>query len=166
MTLRSVSAVNGTGTLAHFLDDLRAAEAASARVFGAWVEVCALDGLRGGLRAITEREAAHAELLAARLVELGGACVAAVSERALTAALHRYGAPGVADEEKLRLVLARYPEDRTATRTLDAVVAGLEDDPETRELLRLVAQGEVASIGWLRAYRDGLAVVARPPGAA
>src|SRR6266516_2573164 len=50
-----------------FLDDLRAAEAASAEVLAAWIAVCALDGLRGGLRVIAEREAAHAELLAERL---------------------------------------------------------------------------------------------------
>ena len=54
-----------------FLDDLHAAEAASAEVLAAWIAVCALDGLRGGLRVIAEREAAHAELLAERLGEMG-----------------------------------------------------------------------------------------------
>src|SRR5262249_42498283 len=63
-----------------FLDALRAAEAAGAEVLAAWIGVCELDGLRGGLRAIAEREAAHAELLAERLAELGLPCTAALAQ--------------------------------------------------------------------------------------
>jgi len=32
----------------------------------------------------------------------------------------------------------------------------LDGDPETRELLRLVAEGEVATIAWFRAYQRAL----------
>src|SRR5262249_38394534 len=45
-----------------FIDALRAAEAASAEVFGAWQVACTLAGLRGGLETIAEREATHAAL--------------------------------------------------------------------------------------------------------
>ncbi len=95
--------------------------------------------------------------------ELGGQAAAAVSERALAAALARFGDAGGSDEEKLRLVLARYPEERSPTHALDAVVAELHHDPETRELLRLIAYGEAATIGWLRAYHAGLAAHGAPP---
>src|SRR2546427_12132080 len=71
---------NGREAVLRFLDDLRAAEMAGAEVLAAWIAVCGLDGLRGGLRAIGEREAAHAELLEERVRELGGMCTAAVAE--------------------------------------------------------------------------------------
>lgn len=136
-----------------FLDGLRAAEAASAEVLRAWVEVCGADGLRGGLRVIAEREAAHAELLAERLHELGAPCVATLAEPVRAAALQRFGSPTVPDHEKLALVLARYPVDEVATRPITAMVEQLDYDLETRELLRLVAEGEGATFAWLRAYR-------------
>jgi len=90
-----------------FLDDLRAAEGAAAEVLGAWIAVCRLDGLRGALRAIAEREAAHAELLADRLREIGAPCDASLDERVRAGALARFGSRTVPDEEKLALVVAR-----------------------------------------------------------
>ena len=66
--------------VAAFLDALRAAESAGADVLNAWVTVCTLDELRGGLRAIAEREAVHAELIAGRLRDLGAPCTATVNE--------------------------------------------------------------------------------------
>ncbi len=146
---------------ARFLDSLRAAEAASAEVIEAWSAVCALDGLRGGLRAIAEREAGHAELIEERLRELGEPCTAVLQEPVRSAALARFGSPAVTDEEKLTLFLSRYPDAAAATRPFTAMIERLQDDTATRELLHLVADGEVATLGWLRAYHAGLA---RPAG--
>jgi len=140
-----------------FLDDLRAAEAAAAEVLGAWIAVCRLDGLRGGLRAIAEREAAHAELLAERLREMGAPCSATLDEGVRSEALSRFGAAGVPDEDKLAAVLLRYPDDASASRPIAAIVEQLDNDLETREILRLVADGELATVAWLRAYHAGLA---------
>ena len=142
--------------VARFLDDLHAAESAAAEVLGAWISVCRLDGLRGGLRAIAEREAAHAELLAERLRELGLPCEATLGEPIRANALARFGSNSVPDEEKLALVVARYPDDASATRPITAIVDQLAHDVETREILRLVAEGEGATIAWLRAYHAGL----------
>jgi hypothetical protein len=144
------------GPVVRFLDALRAAEAAGAEVLAAWIEVCSLDGLRGGLRAIAEREAAHAELLEERLREIGAPCAAMVAVTERDAAVARFGSPSVTDEEKLAFILARYPDDAAATRPIADVIEQLEDDHETRELLRLVAVGEEATVAWLRAYRAGL----------
>ena len=68
----------------------------------------------------------------------------------------RFGSPLVSDEEKLALVLARYPDDAAAVRPISRMVEMLGDDAETRELLRLIAEGEAATIAWLRAYHGGL----------
>ena len=140
-----------------FLDDLRAAEVAGAEVFAAWVAACRLEGLRGGLRAIAEREAAHAELLAERLQEMGEPCDAVVDDGIRRNALARFGSEVLSDEEKLRLVLRRYPDDESASRPITRILEQLDHDLETREILRLVADGEGATVAWLRAYEAGLA---------
>jgi hypothetical protein len=139
-----------------FLDAMRAAEAAAADVLAAWIAVCTLDGLRGGLRVVAEREAAHAELLGDRLRELGAPCSAVVPEPLRAAALARFGSAAVPDEEKLAVFLARHPDDASATRPILRVLEQLRDDLETRELLELIAEGEAATLAWLRAYHQGL----------
>ena len=140
-----------------FLDDLRAAETAAAQVLLAWIAVCRLDGLRGGLRAIAEREAGHAELLTERLREMGSQCTAALDDAVRNTALARFGSDSVPDEEKLAQLLARYPDDQAATRPITSMLEHLDHDLETREILRLVAEGESATVAWLRAYHAGLA---------
>lgn len=141
--------------LLRFMDDLRAAEAAGAAVLEAWIGVCARDALRGGLRTIAEREAGHAELLAERLRELGAPCAAVLPEPVRAAALRRFGSATVPDEDKVALVLSRYPDDEAAVRIRD-VLRMLDADGETRELLGLVADGESATVAWLRAYQASL----------
>jgi hypothetical protein len=145
-----------TDEVLRFLDDFRAAEAAAAEVLAAWIGVCPLDGLRGGLCTIAGRERTHADLLAERLWELGAPCAAALGEEVRVAALARFGSAAVPDEEKLALVLARYPDEAAAVRPIAAVLPRLADDPETHALLQLIAAGESASVAWLRAYRAGL----------
>ena len=137
-----------------FLDDLRAAEAAAAEVLVAWMAVCALDGLRGGLRAIAEREAVHADLLSERLRELGAPAVAVLAEPMQRAALARFGSAAVSDEEKLALLLARYPDDDAASRPIVEMLEHLDHDLETRELLQLIAEGERVTLAWFRAYHN------------
>jgi hypothetical protein len=153
-----------TDDVVRFLDALRAAETAGAEVLAAWADVCELDGLRGGLRAIGEREAGHAELLGERLAELGRRGMAVLAEPFRREALGRFGSATVSDEEKLAFVLKRYPDDGEVARPILRVVDSLEDDPETRELLRLVADGENATVAWLRAYHRGLRHAGRAGG--
>jgi hypothetical protein len=142
--------------VAGFLDDLRAAEAAAAEVLAAWITVCRLDGLRGGLRAIAEREAAHAELLAERLREMGAPCAAVLDERMRTAALARFGSERVPDEEKLASVLA-LPDDADATRPIATIVGSSTTTSRPGD----------SAPGRGRRERDGgLARVSRRPGAA
>jgi len=151
-----VNGAPGSSLVLRFLDALRAAEAAGAAVVDAWVAVCPLPSLRGGLRTIAEREAGHAALLEERLRELGGTCDAAVPDAMRAAAVARFGSSEVPDEEKLGLVLARYPEEGSVRRPIAHVLELLDPDLETRELLRLVAEGEGATVAWLRAYHASL----------
>ncbi len=142
---------------AAFLDALHAAEAAGAEVFEAWVGVCELDGLRGGLRTIAAREAVHAALVAERLRDWGLEPQGAVASAVRTDALAVFGARQVSDARKLEQLLARYPDDADVVQPIFDVAERLHADLETREMLRLIAAGDAASIAWLRAYRRAAA---------
>jgi hypothetical protein len=145
-------AAEESASLVHFLDALRAAEAAAAEVLAAWIAVCAPAGLRGGLRAIAARETVHAALLTERLRELGGSPQVAVPAAVRATALATFGARDVGDDAKVARLLSRYPEDADAVQPIADVADHLHGDLETRELLRLVAAGEGATVRWLRAY--------------
>lgn len=128
-----------------------AAEAASARVFEAWCDACAGAGLRGGLRTIAAREGTHARLLAARLAELeapGGEPETPADAAAVAA---RWASVEWSDAQKLDALLARHgsPEAVAAPLVRIAHLA----DAETRAMLLLVADGERATVAWLRAYQ-------------
>jgi hypothetical protein len=151
------ASVAPSSAVLRFLDAYRAAEVAAAEVIAAWRAVCGLDGLRGGLDTIAERETVHGEVLSERLRELGGTPRARVAETTLAEALARFASANVSDEEKLGHVVARYPTDDDATAVLEDVVGDLDADPETREILRLVAAGEAATFAWLRSYRRAVA---------
>jgi DNA-binding ferritin-like protein len=148
---------SATPSMLRFLDAYRAAEAASAEVIACWRAVCGFVGLRGGLDTIAERESVHAEILDERIRELGGVPRARVADAVLAEAQARFASRDVSDEEKLAHVIARYPTDETATAALDDAIDDLEGDPETREILRLIAAGEAATFAWLRSYRRAVA---------
>jgi hypothetical protein len=133
------------------LDALRAAEVAGVEIVGAWIAVCRRPALRGTLRALAMREAAHAAALEERLRALGGAPVAVVPEAVRAAALADFGGPAIPDDEKVAVVVARL--DGEAERRLSTLADLLDDDPETRELVRLVAVGEAISARALAAHR-------------
>ena len=94
---------------------------------------------------------------------MGAAPSAALAEPVRAAAIERFGSAALPDEQKLATLLARYPEDTSATRPITDVLDRLDDDLETREILRLVAEGETATIAWLRAYYAGLVRPALAP---
>jgi hypothetical protein len=132
------------------LSALAQAEAASAIVFEAWRDACGSGGLRGGLRTIAAREAAHASLLAARLAELTGT----IAERALpgvTGVAARWASPAWSDAEKLGALLARQSSPAAVAAPVVRIASAA--DAETRAMLLLVAEGEHATIAWLRAYQ-------------
>jgi len=139
-----------------FVDALRAAELAASDVVRAWLGVSRLAGLRGGLATIAAREESHGSLLAERLAELGGAAEASVPPALRDDALRRFGSAVEPDEDKLAVLLDRYPTDRAVSRPLRSVADDLADDPETAGMLGMIAGAEEASIGWLRAYREGM----------
>jgi hypothetical protein len=138
------------------LDALGVAEAASSTVLDAWATSCRVPTLRGGLRGLAAREATHSRLCAERLGTLGATPRAQLSPACREAALAFFGGDGVSDHDKLDVLLARYPGDEDVAVPMTAVADVLSSDLETRELLRMIAAAEVATVAWLRAQRAGL----------
>lgn len=137
-----------------FLGALCAATDGAAEVAETWTAACRSDGLRGGLRALAARTAAHAAVLRERLRELGGAPGrVTLSPSLLAAARARYGSTEIGDHEKLASMLHPADHDATPARVIETFAASLAEDVETREILRLVAAGDKTTIVWLTAYR-------------
>jgi hypothetical protein len=130
------------------LDDYRAAEASGAATLRKWSDLCADEGLAGGLRTIAAREAFHAELLDRRIRELGGEPHAKVP-----AWLAEYNDaitdPRATDEARLGAIIGQFPDIDAALAPLERTIESLEADPLTRELLRTIGQDERASLEWL-----------------
>src|SRR5262245_61031740 len=127
------------------LDELAAAEGAGAEALGQWIATCDDPALRGGLRVIQARDAAHVRLARRRLAALGAESHGAVS-RHLTQLCGVLAAPDVSNRSKLAILLARFPprgDDR------GAVLLHELDDDETRALLETIQDDDRASVRWL-----------------
>jgi hypothetical protein len=133
--------------LLHLLDDYRCIEGFAARYLGAWQAVAQEARVSGGLRTVCGREQLHADLLAARLGELGGAPQCDVPTERL-ADLAYYSSPAHSDVEKLGRIAARLHDPEKVLRFLTEAIEQIADDQDTRELLVTIRDDERASIRW------------------
>ncbi len=137
------------------LDNFRAGEAFGAELLQAWVTVCQLPALRGGLRTVAEREAWHARVLAQRLQELDSPCQAQLGADMRHATLKRMGAAEISDVDKLRELAGFVTGPSDPVAELRYAAEQIEEDQETRALLLTLLDDEDASIRWLRdSYRQ------------
>jgi hypothetical protein len=135
------------------LDELQAAEAAGAEALARWCASCTDAGLRGGLRVIQARDAAHARLAQRRLAALGGVPHGTVS-RELDQLCGVLAAPEVSSRSKLTILLARFPTPRAES---PAPAARDPGDDETRALIATIRDDDRASVRWLHEIGE------RPP---
>ena len=134
-----------TGEIIEFLDGYRVAEATAAAGFGAWIATSDTDCLRGGLRMVQLREAAHAKLFEERIKELGGSAKAEASEELEAFLIGTLGDPDTSDAEKLQSFAARAGDPKVIEQ-LEGFAARMDADQETQFLLRAVIQDERASL--------------------
>ncbi len=130
--------------LLSFLDGFRAAEALGEASLGAWIEVCETDSVRGALRTVQQREGMHARLLEARLKELGGSLRAEIPEDRYEKTMQAVGTRDKSDAEKLVEFTSRFPDPDAAIKPILDMAE--RADPETRALLRTIAQDERATL--------------------
>lgn len=146
--------------LVHFLDEFRAGEAFGGVVFSLWTEVAQDPALRGGLRAVCEREAMHGRVLAARLSELGAQPTATLPETFREAARQRLGSVHVSDADKVADFLKQIPDAEAAVAPIREVISQIEDDLETCGLLAGILEDELATIRWFHETGKTLGVAA------
>jgi len=135
--------------LRHFLDEYRCAENFASEYLNCWSEVSDQACVKGGLRAIQQREAYHAQLLEARLRELGGApqCTVPTQQREKEMAL--YASKDKKDVEKLQYVASQIPDLPKALKFITDVIDQIQEDQQSKELLRSLVQDEMSSGQWL-----------------
>ncbi|MGE0387845.1 MAG: hypothetical protein AB7Q97_24220 [Gammaproteobacteria bacterium] len=130
-----------------FLDEYRAAETGGAQAFGAWAASCTIDCLRGGLRMIELREAAHAQLLEARLRELGGVPTCPTVTEANREFLETMCSATVSDVDKLRY-FGRIASPEAVIRSLSEKADRI-DDEETQFIVRAIIDDERTTLTFL-----------------
>jgi hypothetical protein len=129
-----------------FLDQFRAGEALGELSVGAWIEVCQVDCLRGGLRTVQQREGFHARLLAERIKELGAAPSFELPDAIQDAAMQDAGSQDKTDAAKVLAFVERFGNVDEALAPIDDWVARLEGDPETQFLLKTIRQDECSTL--------------------
>ena len=134
--------------LLHLLDDYRCVEGFAARYLGAWRAVSQEACVTGGLRTVCGREQLHADLLEARLRELGGTPQCEVPQDRL-ANLEYYSSAEHSDVEKLGTIAGRLQDPDKVLQFLSAAIEQIEDDRDTRELLVTILDDERATIKWV-----------------
>jgi hypothetical protein len=132
------------------LDRFRAQEAFGEFLIGLWIEHCADDRLRGGLRAIQLREGAHARLLEDRIRALGGRVDAEVDDEIQRQAIESMTAPNAHDAGRIFSLMQQFQDTEKAIAPLHEIAQQLGDDAETRALLESIAADERASLEFLR----------------
>jgi bacterioferritin (cytochrome b1) len=133
--------------LVYLLDEYRCVENFAHQYLSAWRAVSKDPRIVGGLRTICGREGMHAAVLEQRLRELGGEPVHQMPADRLPDVAF-YGAPENSDAAKMART-ARRLEDPHLMDGLREVIAQIEDDRDTRELLTTIIDDETASIRWI-----------------
>lgn len=135
----------------HLLDEARCAENFAAEYFSRWIEVSDQECVKGGIRMVQQREQFHAQVLEARLRELGGVPQCTVSQERRDRDLPFYASAEKKDVEKLHSIANRLTDPAAALKPITDVIAQIKEDLHSKELLKSFVDDEMASIKWLLA---------------
>ncbi len=131
------------------LDEFRCGENFAAEYLGKWVEVSDQDCVKGGLRVVQQREAYHAQILEARLRELGAMPQCAVPQERRDKELPFYSSTETKDAQKLLSIASRLSDPAAALKPLTDAIGQIQEDQQSKELLRSLIDDEMSSIKWL-----------------
>jgi hypothetical protein len=132
------------------LDEFRCRENFAAEFFNRWIAVSDQECARGGLRIVQQREAYHARVLEDRLRELGGIPQCSVPAERRDKELALYASAEKTDAEKLLAATARLTDPAQTLRYITDVIDQIQEDQQSKELLRSLVQDEMSSITWLK----------------
>lgn len=132
------------------LDEFRCRENFASEFLGRWIDVSDQECARGGLRVVQQREAYHARILEDRLRELGGIPQCTVSAERREQDLALYASAEKTDAQKLLALTSRIPDPAQTLKYITDVVDQIQDDQQSKELLRSLVQDEMSSIVWFK----------------
>ena len=133
----------------HLLDEYGYGEGLVSEYLGLWLELSPNEALKGGLRTIREREAAHSRLLEARLRELGGEPQATIPAERREQSLALFASTEKSDVDKLQALAMLFADPVDFMKPVTDLVEQIQEDQQSKELLRTVVDDEWASIKWL-----------------
>lgn len=131
------------------LDEFRCGENFAAEYLNRWVDVSDQDCVKGGLRVVQHREAYHADILEARLRELGGDPQCTVPSERRDKELPYFADTNTTDLEKLQSIAAQLNDPAAVLKPLTDAIAQIQDDQQSKELLSSIIDDEMSSIKWL-----------------
>ena len=133
----------------HLLDEFRCGENFAAEYLCKWIEASDQECVKGGLRVVQQREAYHAQILEARLRELGGVPQCTVPQERRDKEVPFYSSTEKKDAEKLLSIASRLSDPAAVLKPLTDAIAKIQDDQQSKELLRSLIDDEMSSIKWL-----------------
>ena len=133
----------------HLLDEFRCGENFASEYLNRWIAVSDQECVRGGLRTVQQRETFHAQLLEARLRELGGVPQCTVPVERREKELQFYASAEKKDLEKLQSIAARIKDPAQVLKPITDVIDQIQEDQQSKELLRTLIDDEMSSIKWL-----------------
>jgi len=133
----------------HLLDQYSCTEGFVAEYLPRWIEVSPSEAVKGGLRTVQSREAAHARLMKARLQELGGARQYNIPAERREKEIPFFASPEKKDVEKLHALATLFGDADEFLRPVTDLIEEIQEDQQSKELLRTIIEDEKASIGWL-----------------
>jgi bacterioferritin (cytochrome b1) len=143
------SHANERSMLLDFLDEYRCAEDFSAEYIGKWLDISPDHYVKGGLSTIHQRETFHAKLLEARLCALGGSPQCSVPAARREKQFSFYSSEQ-SDREKLQKAVGWIKNPAEAVRPLTDVIELIEDDQQSKQMLRTIIDDELATIKWFQ----------------
>ena len=108
------------------------------------------EAVKGGLRTVQAREAAHARLMKARLRELGESSKSEIPQERHENEIPFFSSSEHSDEEKLKVLSDLFGDGEEFLRPVTDVINQITDDLQTKELLRTILDDERESVDWIQ----------------
>ena len=134
----------------HLLDTYSTTEGFVAQYLPKWIEVSENEAVKGGLRTVQAREAAHARLMKARLLELGGESRASIPSERRENEIPFFASADHSDKAKLKVLVDLFGDAEAFLKPVTDIMNQIQSDPRTKELLRTILDDERQSVAWIQ----------------
>ncbi len=140
--------------IVHLLDTYSSTEGFVAQYLPKWINASPHAAVKGGLRTVQAREAAHARLMKARLRELGETSKAKIPEQRREKEIPFFASTEITDEEKLKTLVDLFGDGEEFLRPVTDLINQIVDDLQTREMLRTILDDERETVAWIQAIHQ------------